>query len=280
MWSNYHTHSAYCDGKNGIHEIASSSHEVMSLGFSSHAPLPFHKSWCMRTSALENYLADIHYLQKYFHRAEIYSGLEVDFIPNLISPNTFKHKVDYTIGSIHFVDQLPDGDPWEIDGAHNVFREGLETIFHNNIRDAVARYFQLTCEMVEQTCPTILGHLDKIKIQNKHSSLFQESETWYRDIIRSTIASIKKSGVIVEVNTRGLYQNKSDTTYPSPWILQLLHEQQIPITLSSDAHVKDDLTNQFKETATLLYGLGFRSLSVLLDGEWKEKTFNEHGIIQ
>jgi histidinol-phosphatase (PHP family) len=81
------------------------------------------------------------------------------------------------------------------------------------------------------------------------------------------------------VNTRGIYQKKSATTYPSPWILELLQQENIPITISSDAHHADDLVNQFESTATLLQRIGFKKIHVLYQGEWKPFTFNENGII-
>jgi histidinol-phosphatase (PHP family) len=83
----------------------------------------------------------------------------------------------------------------------------------------------------------------------------------------------------VEVNTRGIYQKKSATTYPSPWILELLQQENIPITISSDAHHADDLVNQFESTATLLQRIGFKKIQILNEGEWKPFTFNENGII-
>ncbi len=211
---------------------------------------------------------------------EIYAGLEVDYIPGVTGPRNFSEQLDYTIGSIHFADTLPDGTPWEVDGPHNKFLEGLEKIFHNKIRDVVTRYFELTCHMLEDSPPTILGHMDKIKIQNTGHPLFQESDTWYREEVMKTIERITKSGTIVEVNTRGLYQKKSVTPYPSPWILELLHQKNIPVTLSSDAHHPDDLVNQFLETASLLKKIGFKKLSVLSKGEWKQFDFNETGVIE
>jgi hypothetical protein len=43
-----------------------------------------------------------------------------------------------------------------------------------------------------------------------------------------TIDALKGTDIIVEVNTRGLYQKKSLTTYPSPWVLVLLKTAGIP----------------------------------------------------
>ena len=251
---------------------------LLSIGFSSHAPVPFDTKWCMKSQRLEEYIQDIETIRKTKPRAEIYTGLEVDFVPNVTSPNLFREKLDYTIGSVHFVDSLPDGRHWEIDGNHALFLEGLTKIFHNNIQSAISRYFELTREMIATACPTVIGHLDKIKIQNVDGKFFSETESWYQNEVQRTIDMVSSSGAIVEVNTRGLYQRKSDTTYPSPWILALLHQKNIPITISSDAHHPKDLVKLFSETAKLLRNIGFKTIAILTEGTWKSFSFGEHGI--
>ena len=280
MWSNFHTHSKYCDGKGELTEycLAAKKLALFSLGFSSHAPVPFQSAWNMKPEVLSNYLDVIQQLRQESQDLEIYKGLEIDFIPGIISPNDFRDRLDYTIGSIHFVDALPDGHHWEIDGPHPAFLEGFKTIFKNDIRATVTRYFELTRQMVTTSCPTLVGHLDKVKIQNTGDKLFNESDSWYREEIEKTLDLIQDAGCIVEVNTRGLYQKKSQTPYPSPWILELLLQKGIPVTLSSDAHYPDDLINQFAETALLLRKLGFKKITTLKDGEWTQVDFNENGI--
>lgn len=277
MWSNFHTHTTYCDGKGTFKDCLQVS-GIKSIGFSSHAPLPFGTSWAMRADQLQNYLNEIKQLRVEEKSIELYAGLEVDYIPGIIAPTKFTN-LDYTIGSIHFVDAFPDGRPWEIDGTHIVFLEGLQTLFHNNPREAWSRYFELTREMIRQAPPTILGHLDKMKIQNIGSTLFDEQELWYREEIKQTLDSIKGTDIIVEVNTRGLYQKKSATTYPSPWILAQIKAAGIPITLSSDAHNPTDLFNEFSETAQLLKSIGFKQLSILLRGTWQRVDFDENGLL-
>jgi len=281
MWSNFHTHSDYCDGKGELMDYVQQAKalKMIGLGFSCHAPLNFPSKWCMKTAELSNYLLAIEQLKASTSDVEIYTGLEVDFIPDVISPDQFKDQLDYTIGSIHFVDQLPNGIRWEIDGQHTFFLEGLGKIFHGDGRAAITRYFELTREMLQRSCPTIIGHLDKIKIQNAGEKFFKERDAWYQLEIKKTIDIIAESNVIVEVNTRGIYQKKSPTTYPSPWILELLHKKNIPITLSSDAHHPTDIINQFPETATLLSNIGFKSITILREGTWKSFSFNTHGII-
>lgn len=280
MWTNYHTHSSFCDGKSEMSDLIIKAKElkVTSLGFSSHAPLPFECKWCMKPEAFTSYVNEIRVLSSMHKDIELYKGLEVDYIPDIINVHHFSSMLDYTIGSIHFVEKFADGKGWEIDGPHQFFLEGFDQIFHNNIKDVIVRYFELTREMVSSFPPTIIGHLDKIKIQNIDDKFFSEHDQWYRDEIKKTIDVIAKSECIVEVNTRGIYQKKSKSVYPSPWILELIYENNIPITINSDAHHADDLCGHFTETAKLLHQTGFRKLSLLRDGQWQQAHFNEHGI--
>lgn len=280
MWSNFHTHSRYCDGQRSLHDYTEQALNLNmhSLGFSSHAPLPFSCTWCMTDHHVTEYIHEINLLKASNQEIEIYAGMEIDYIPGVISPKDFKMMLDYTIGSVHFVNSLEDGSPWEIDGSHSSFIKGFENIFRNNIQDVISHYQELTREMIEIARPDIVGHLDKIKIQNINSKLFDESDAWYREEFRKTLEVIEQAGTIVEVNTRGLYQNKSITPYPSPWILNEIHERNIPITLSSDAHRPDDLINCFEHTAELLYTIGFRKLSVLKEGKWTPTNFTPNGL--
>jgi histidinol-phosphatase (PHP family) len=282
MWSNFHSHSKYCDGKGELSDYLESARRngLFTVGFSSHAPVPFDCKWCMKKENLDLYLRDIEYLKRQETEIEIYKSLEIDFIPGVVSPAQFREVLDYTVGSIHFIDQLPDGRQWEIDNTRAVFQEGLEKIFGNDGKQAVQRYYELTREMIVSAKPDIVGHLDKIKMQNVGGKYFNETDAWYKDEIERTLRLIEQAGLIVEVNTRGIYQKKTDTTYPSPWILSIVHEKNIPITLSSDAHHPDDLINQFPQTADMLLKIGFKNLTVMTEGQWKPLPFNKDGIIR
>ena len=280
MWANFHMHSHYCDGKGALQEYvaAAQAQGMPSLGFSSHAPVPFECVWCMKSTRLEDYIREVESLQRTTTGIELYKGLEVDFIPGVISPRDFAPRLDYTIGSIHFIDYFPDGRPWEIDGLHTLFLEGLDKIFNGDIRAVIKRYYELTRHMVQASLPDVVGHLDKIKIQNVDNKFYADDEPWYVDEIDQTLDVIANSRSIVEVNTRGLYQKKTTTPYPSPWILERLHARRIPITLSSDAHHPSDIINRFDETASLLLDVGFTHLYVLLQGKWQPVSFDTHGI--
>jgi histidinol-phosphatase (PHP family) len=251
-------------------------------GFSSHAPLPFPASWSMKKEALPAYLSEISNLKsRYQSKLQIYCGLEVDFIPDRTGPQHPAIKslgLDYTIGSVHFVDAFADGRPWEIDGAPTVFRQGLAQIFRGDIQMAVRHYFELTRQMVLQQCPTLVAHLDKIKMQNTTTPLFSETERWYQEEVMKTLAVIAEAGAIVEVNTRGLYQNKTTEVYPGRWVLAQMQRLGIPVTLSSDAHKPREIASRFDYAASLLLQTGYQQIQVLLDGKWQPVPLHQTGI--
>src|SRR5689334_14839803 len=105
MWSNYHAHNNFCDGKpeSSAYITKATELKMKSIGLSSHAPLPFECKWCMKPEALTDYLKLIQSIKGSSQSdLEIYAGLEIDFIPGIISPQAFRKQLDYTIGSVHF----------------------------------------------------------------------------------------------------------------------------------------------------------------------------------
>ena len=146
---------------------------------------------------LEGYCDEIYRLKKkYEDRIEILLGMEVDYIPDKMGPTAdFLQTagLDYTVGSIHFVDSFKSGKGWEIDGPLDVFKKGLHEIFGGNVEAAVRRYYELTREMIVEDCPEIVGHLDKIKMQNVREHFFSEDEKWYRDEVMNTLEVISKA---------------------------------------------------------------------------------------
>lgn len=275
MYTNYHGHCHYCDGQEPpvAYVRAALEQGMRSYGFSSHAPLPYDLSWPMSSQKLVAYCQEIAELkQQYADQLPIYCGLEIDYIPSVTGPTHLRWQelaLDYTIGSVHFVDFFPDGRPWEIDGSHAVFLEGLEVIFGGDVPRAVERYYALIRQMITEDAPDIVGHLDKIKLQSEAGQLFDEAAPWYRTAVQQTLEIIAQRGVIVEVNTRGLYKQKTTEPYPSWWVLEELRKLNIPITLNSDAHHPHEITAFFPEMVTRLRQLGFCETQQLQPGGWQ-----------
>ena len=283
-WTNYHSHSEYCDGTDKmeayLHEAI--SQKVKVYGFSSHAPLTFPVKWCMRYDKVSQYLEDANHLkQKFSDLIEVYVGMEVDFIPGVTGPTSSfisSLKMDYVIGSIHFVDRFQNGQLWEIDGKTSVFKDGLKEIFKGDIKKVIRRYYELTRQMMDEQCPEIVGHLDKIKIHNRKTQFFDENEKWYQKEVIKTLKTIADSGSILEVNTRGVYKKKSSETYPSTWVLELAKDLEIPVMINSDAHHPAEITAQFKETAKTLKKVGYQEVKILLDSKWQYRPLHKDGI--
>lgn len=283
-WTNYHSHCYYCDGKYEPEKYVQSAlnTKMLAYGFSSHAPLPFKNSWAMQEKDVSSYMAEINGLkQTYAGEIELYCGMEVDYIPGLVGPQSAfitGLNLDYTVGSVHFVDAFTDGTPCEIDGSHQVFMDGLQAIFNDDIEQMISRYFTLTRQMISESCPDVVGHMDKIKIQSEEGKLFSEDAIWYRQEVRETLDLIASTKAIIEVNTRGIYKKKTDEPYPSPWILEEICQRNIPITLCSDAHHPDEIVTYFNEAAQLLQQIGFSTITVLIDGYWQKKALSATGL--
>lgn len=283
-WTNYHGHCYYCDGKFEPEAYVEKAIELHmpAIGFSSHCPFEGGHAWNMSMEDLPNYLKEVSALkEKYVEDIEIYIGLEMDFIPEVIDDNKAhiqNASLDYLIGSIHYTGVFEDGRFCEIDGPHSKFLEGLGKIYDQDVKSMITHYFELMRTMIQQKSTTILGHLDKIKIQAEKGILFSEYEDWYRKEVGKTLETLLETNTILEVNTRGIYKKKTVDTYPSKWILELAYEMGIPIMLNADAHHPEELNAVFTPTAKQLKEIGFKELSVLKKGEWVSLQFTSRGV--
>ena len=274
-WTNYHSHTEFSDGKSKPRKYAkrATAMGLLAYGFSDHAPFPLKCDWAMQAEYLNDYIHAIEEIKKDFNdQIEIYTSLEVDYIPNIISVDSDfiqSLPLDYTIGSVHFVDHFPDGTPWCIDGPNSVFKMGLNQLFDNDIKMAVHRYYQLIREMVSTACPSIIGHLDRIKKNNKKERYFTEKKKWYQKEVKKTLECIAQTNAILEVNTKGYYKKKQDETYPSTWILQIANELNIPVHLASDAHHPDDIVKGFHFARKELLKVGYKEVRILLKDKLK-----------
>ena len=282
-YSNFHSHTSFCDGHASPEDYIKEAfrQKIFAYGFSSHAPLPFPCDWTIKKNKIENYINEIKELKlQYGNNIHIACGLEVDFIPGISSPNSpeiTSLELDYTIGSIHFVDSFKDGKNWQIDNTPDIFHTGLVHIFNNNIQKAVTRYFELTRQMLHDSPPDILGHLDKIKMHNTKNKLFDEQENWYREEIIRTLNLIKEKNVIVEINTRGFYK-RNENLSPGIWILKIIRDMEIPIIVISDAHEPHEISLGMEYTYNILKNLKFNTVSSFFNKSWQSFQFDTQGI--
>ena len=283
--TNYHSHSHYCDGVESPRAQAEAAitQGVRVLGFSSHGPVHFDNAWSMKAEKLDAYLAETRALQAdYADRLELYIGLEVDYLPSASAseyggPSSYAPKLDYTVGSIHYLDQNEIGGPWEIDGSTEKFMRGLVGVHGGDMQKVIRLYYGRIREMIERDPPSIVGHLDKIKIHNSGNSLYDENAPWYQAEIDQTLDVIAESDCVLEVNTRGMYK-KNLSTYPSLPILHKARQRHIPIMVNSDSHAPSEITAQLVPTLGHLKDQGFKTLRILTQGQWQDISFDEQGL--
>lgn len=279
-WTNYHMHSHYCDGEGELESyvIKAINRNMYAIGFSSHAPVPFNSDWHMQLDHLDKYISEIEFLKKKYKEIKIYTGLEVDYIPGQISPNTYTGRnLDLIVGSVHYVGQFNNQDNCCIDSTQEEFEMGLKLIFNNDIKKLVSRYYENVVEMIRNDPPDIIGHLDLIKKLNSNNRYFNEEDSWYQDMIIDVIKAISDSNSILEINTRGYYKFITREFYPSKQILEKCFEADIPVTISSDAHHPNEIDQNFEDVASVLLDIGYDHVFIFDNGKWSKVQIREDG---
>ena len=286
QWANFHTHCNFCHGKGSPEEYVEEAIKtnLCILGFSCHASLPFYTEWAMSKEKEKEYPIVINSLKKkYESKINIKLGLEIDYIRGIVGENMNDYNklmdLDYSIGSIHYLGEYNSENLLPVDADEEYFTNGLQKLYGGNIKKVVEEYYLLLQEMVCKGGFNIVGHLDIIKKNNQNSKFYSEDEKWYKNIVEDTLLTILKKGLIVEANTGGMSRNYINSTYPSPWILERCLKLNIPVVLSSDAHLPSHITAFFSETAQIMQKLGFEYLYILGDEKWEPRHFTAKGLI-
>ena len=297
---NLHTHSIYSDGKSQPREIVEEAvrQGLTTLGFSEHSPLPFDNNFSVKEADMSKYVAEIAQLKAEFKdKIDIYCGLEADYLTGVSEPFAVtkeKYHLDYLIGGVHLVvnpalrqaqgpektkavepvetptQTINPDEIWFIDGPKwEVYDEGLQKFFDGDIRRAVRRFFEQSNEMIENEPFDIIAHFDKIKMHNR-DRYFHEDEPWYRKLALETLDLIREKGLIMEINTRGIYKKRYNGFYPSPWLMEVACKMHIPAIISADAHHFSEITLEFAAAEEALKKAGYRSVVNFKDGRWVE----------
>ncbi len=272
--TNYHIHSDFCDGHASMEEFVRKAIELdmSAIAFSSHSPVPYKTDWNLPAERLDEYVSTIKILKKkYRGTIDIYSSLEVDYLAGIQGPGDEKFKnldLDFVMGSIHFLGNFSNGMPWTIDCPVPEFLKGFREIYSGDAGYLVHTYFETTRQMVKNSTPDVLAHMDRIKMHNIVEPIFDESESWYRDELRHTLEVIKEKGVIVEINTKAVLRN--GMIYPGREYFKWIKELDIPIVMNSDAHRPEYLTAGFKEVAEMLKEDGIEYKLEFVEGKWKQ----------
>ncbi len=295
---NLHTHSVYSDGKSQPREIVEEAirQGLTTIGFSEHSPLPFDNTFSVKSADMPRYVAEIAQLKAEFKdKIDIYCALEADYLTGVSEPFSVtkeKYHLDYLIGGVHLVidpalrqaqgpakskviepvemPAISADEIWFIDGPKwEVYDEGLQKFFNGDIRRAVRRFFEQSNEMIENEQFDIIAHFDKIKMHNR-DRYFHEDEPWYRKLALETLDLIRQKGLVMEINTRGIYKKRYNGFYPSPWLMEEAYKMGVPAIISADAHHFSEITLEFDAAEEALKRAGYRSVVNFKNGRFIE----------
>src|SRR5947208_3556669 len=177
-------------------------------------------------------------------------GIEADFVPGAedrMATLLEKREWDYVIGSIHFLrdaalDMRGDWDIWRSADPDKVWR----------------RYFETLGEAARSGMFDILAHPDLVKVWGSDRPRPEGDLRRFYDLAMDGIA---ESDVAIEVSTAGLRKPVGEV-YPAPAFLEMCLEVGRPVTLSSDAHLPEQLGYRYDRALELLSSLGIEELCV------------------
>ena len=209
-------------------------------GFSEHAPMDFDQKYRISFEEMRSYESEIlQAKERYKDSIDIRLGYEVDFLPGYIDDRVLNAKVDYLIGSVHFLDK------WGFDNP-----EFIGQWESRDIDDIYKEYFEAISAMAKSELFDIVGHFALIKV----FKFLPKADI--RVLAKDAIKEIKSSGMTLEINSAGLRKPIGEA-YPSKSILELAYEMDIPITFGSDAHSVEQVGFGYDEVLALAKDVGY-----------------------
>ena len=258
--SSVHVHSKLCDGKNTLDELAVTAWKagLKTLGFSGHSHTPCDIEYCMTRSRTALYRAQVAKLkERYAGKMDILCGLEWD-----LNSDDDPAAYDYTIGSAHYVRGPKTGRYYEIDFRPADLAACIQDDFDGDGLAVVEAYFR-NVEQVVAHKPTILGHFDLIKKINGGNKFFDEDAPRYHAAAGAALEAAAASGVVMEVNTSGVYRGYRKDFFPGEALLRRWRELGGEVVITADAHEAKALTFGYEEAAAQLKDLGYDHVQVL-----------------
>jgi len=273
----FHTHTDFCDGKGDIESFCSRALEkgFCSLGFSSHAPIEkktgiVQKHWNMmeHEGRLEKYIEAVNAAKKAWEgRLRIFLGLEVEYIPGLVSPSDEYYQklgLDYVIGAVHYV--LPSkGRPFAVDNSFDKVKQGIQESYGGDPMAVVDDYFKSVEKLITEGGFDFLAHPDLIKKHNSNNRLFNADSSFYGEKCKTAASLAGNRGITIEINTGGINRGYIETPYPSLSFLEMFRKNSVPAMINADAHNPEELDGYYGLAIETMLAAGYKK-TVLFEG--------------
>ncbi|MFD2671005.1 histidinol-phosphatase HisJ [Marinicrinis sediminis] len=256
MKIDYHTHHARCGHAQGdLEDYVKRGIEIGldQLGLSDHMPLlhvnpdTYYPEMAMSMEELPRYVEECLQLKEtYKNQIDLRIGLEGDYIEGYedqIAAIIDKYPWDYVIGSVHFLGE------WDVTDYRQTGQwEG---------RDRLAVY-EAYYDAVQKAARTglydYIGHVDVIK---RFGYAPVES---VEHLERQTLEVIRDCDMAIELNASGLRMPVAEM-FPKRSMLAYALELGIPLTIGSDAHQPERLSQYLDEARACLKEIGYTQLA-------------------
>ncbi len=268
--SNAHTHCNFCDGADSAEEMvkAALSCGFSDLGFSCHGYTPFETEYSLKDSCGEAYRAEIKRLKKlYAGRINISCGVEQDFYAPVV-----RRDYDYLIGSVHYLQDTNRSVYYGVDADQQTLSACIDQMFGGDALAMVEQFYCISAENALKHKPDIIGHFDLVTKFNASNLFFDQQSAAYQRIAVTALEQAAKSEAIFEINTGAVARGFTSVPYPEPFLLQSLQKMGGRVIISSDCHSVEQIDSGFEDALHLVKECGFCRISVLEDGEFREKT--------
>ena len=244
-YSNYHTHTIFCDGSDSPEELVQEAIRLgcPEIGFSGHSCLR-EDTGSMTPEGTKKYCSEISRLkEKYAGQIRILLGIELDYYSDLSDKEAF----DYVIGAVHYVKK--DGILCPVDESRDLFLKTVREMYRGDFYSFAEDYFATVADLFRKTGCNVIAHFDLIAKYNEESELFDTMHPRYTAASDAALDALMKTPVILEVNTGGMARGYRTTPYPEERILRRWLDKGRKVILSSDCHDRRKLLFGFEETA-------------------------------
>ena len=246
--ADYHMHTPLCyhaQGEPTQYAAQAIRLGLTEIGFSDHNPMSRDDfdDWRMKNSDLEVYVDKVEQARREHPNLVIKLALEVDYIPGYedwVRELAAKHPWDYLIGSVHYVSPA-----WDIDNPKRLSEWKKHDPF-----EVWTAYFERLTMAAESRLFDIIGHADLCK---KFCFYPRQDCT---PLVTRFLEAAKRNNIAIELNTAGLRKDCKEI-YPSPQIVRLAKQHNVPITFGSDAHAPGEVGMNFKEAIALARSAGY-----------------------
>lgn len=245
--ADYHVHTTFSDGKNTAEEmvLAAIAQGLSEIGFSDHAPVPFHDGWSMEHDAFPAYRAEIARLrEKYAGQIRVLCGIEQDLFSD-----TPTDGFDYVIGSVHYI--LADGEYIPVDKDAQTLRDGADRHFDGDLLALCEAYFAEVARVADEAHATVVGHFDLITKFNELTPMIDTSAPRYLAAWQSAADRLLAAGIPFEINTGAISRRRRTTPYPAADMIAYLAARGGRFVMCGDTHAVSTIAYQFEKFRSL-----------------------------